>query len=123
MNKARKKPVPLAVWSGTTGKVRLLLPKHMVGDLSDVLLDMVQVPELKLNSAPIAMRAAVASLAGEMMNRTPIVRSLMQDTQLRMTVPKSEALTLLSLLLSSPRTDDAAAPLRILIDALHRLLS
>jgi hypothetical protein len=125
MNKQRtKKPALLAKWSSPlNARVRLTLPPHMAADFQDVLVDVMQTQKDRISSPAGAAKAAAQNLATEMLCRRPMLCNLELKGELRLTVPHSEALTLLAWLMSSPRTDDAAAPLRLLIDALYRLLS
>jgi hypothetical protein len=123
MNNRAKKSPPMAAWSGTTGKVRLVLPYYRAADLHAMLEDFSRLPAVRISTSTGVARMAAKSLATEMLTRRAIVVSNALQTDLRMTVPQSEALTLLAWLVVSDRTADAAAPLRLLIDALYRLLS
>ena len=123
MNKRTPKPVPLAAWSGSSGKVRLVLPTRMADHFRWLLIDVTRLKTVRLNTPTSAAQAAAKSLASDMVMRRAVVMSDALEQPLRLTVPHSEALTLLAWLLSSPRTDDAASPLRLLIDALYQLLS
>lgn len=108
-------------WAGPLTKVQLIVPRYMVGDFKAMLQDVVRLPAACIDTPAGAARAAAKHLAFEILCRPPWMRSEERDADLRMTVPKSEAMTLLAWLLSSTRTDDAASPLRLLIDGLYQL--
>ena len=122
MAKVIKMHKPLAKWSGAKRQVLLTMPKDINCALYMVLLEVTQTDNVPLGDATSTARRAAQTLATEIMRR-PAMNRLDAGLAASMTVPQSEALTLLAWLLSSPRNTDAAGPLRRLSDALHQLLS
>lgn len=122
MAKVREMYPPLAKWSGAARKVRLVLPYRMNCAVYELLVGVAKTSNVPLNNPADAARRAAQTLATEMMRR-PAMSMMGPDHKSRMTVPESEALTLLAWMLSSPATDDTGHPLRPLIDSLHQLLT
>lgn len=122
MAKVRKKPTPpLAAWSGAARKVRLVLPYHLNCALYELLGGVASTRKDRIDTPGGVGRRAAQALATEI-RRRPAMSMMQPDQKSRMTVPESEALTLLAWMLSSPTTDDPWHPLRPLIDSLHQML-
>jgi hypothetical protein len=113
---------PLATWSGAARQVRLVLPYRMNCAVYELLVNVAKTANVPLSNPTDVARRAAQTLATEMMRR-PAMSTMGPDLKSSMTVPQSEALSLLAWMLSSPATDDAGHPLRPLIDSLHQLLT
>ncbi len=124
MAKVRQLYPPLAKWTqNMTGRarMRLALPSEVAGSLEQLLMRVAATPNVPLDSAASAGRRAAQTLACELQLR-PALHHRKIGQLVRLTVPESEALTLLAWLLSSPATNDPTHRLRPLIDILHQLL-
>ena len=123
MSKPRnqKKPVPLARWAGQgNSRIRLVLPSPLAKALVDLLEQVAGTGNGPLGTAQQVARRQAQVLAAEQLARPALWH---WNDEMRLTVAHSVALALLAWLLSYPATDDAAHPLRRLLDALHQLLS
>lgn len=112
---------PLAKWSGS-GKVRLALPVGTACEFMFLLEDVVRTSNSPLSTPADVAKRAAQTLASETLAR-PAIQNRQTGQGFQLTVPQSQALTLLAWLLSSPRTDDAASRLRPLLTDLHQLLT
>lgn len=123
MAKVRQMYAPLAVWAGGhRRRVRLVMPYHLNCAVYELLVSVASTANVPLKDATTVGRRAAQTLATEMMRR-PAMSVMDASNRARLTVPESEALSLLAWMLSSPSTNDTGHPLRPLIDSLHQLLS